>query len=75
MSSINNEVTKYLLENEIQALKVADHPNVVKNHDIIKNKDYTYIVMEYCPSNLSTYIKENKGLPEDKALEIFKQVV
>ena len=68
MTSINNEVTKYLLENELQALKIVDHPNVIKNYDIVKNKDYTYIVMEYCPSNLHTFIKNNRNVSEEKIL-------
>ena len=31
--------------------------------------------MEYCSSNLSDLIKANKAIPEDKAMELFKQIV
>lgn len=68
-------MTRYLLENELQALRIVDHPNLIKNYDIVKNKDFTYIVMEYCPSNLNAFIKNNRNVPEEKILEIFKQIV
>lgn len=63
MSSVNNDVTKYLLENELKALTIVDHPNIVKNYDIVKNRDFTNIVMEYCPSNLADFIKSSRAIP------------
>lgn len=68
MSTIDNEVTRYLLENELKALTISNHPNLVKCYDTVKNKDYTFIVMEYCPTNLNTFLKNNHNLSEDKIL-------
>lgn len=31
--------------------------------------------MEHCPSNLSDFIKSNNAIPEERALEFFKQIV
>jgi protein-serine/threonine kinase len=37
---------KYIY-NEIQALKMADHPNIVKLLEVFKDEKYIYIVLEY----------------------------
>lgn len=36
LKNIDNEVTQYLLKNEIKALKLTNHPNVLKAIDVIQ---------------------------------------
>ena len=35
--------------NEIEILKVAQHPNIIKLIDVFENTDALYIVLEYMP--------------------------
>ena len=75
MATINNEVTKYLLQNETQALRITDHPNVIKAYDIIHSQDKCYIVMEFCHLSLAEHIKGARMVPQEQAMEIFRQIV
>jgi calcium-dependent protein kinase len=34
---------------EINILSSLDHPNIVKYYETYENKEFLYIVMEYCP--------------------------
>ena len=43
----NSQYMKYL-KNEINILKMLNHPNIVKYDDIKKSKNHFYIIMEYC---------------------------
>ena len=46
------EMTEHDLEmqhNEIEILKVAQHPNIIKLIDVFENTDALYIVLEYMP--------------------------
>jgi serine/threonine protein kinase len=36
LKNIDNEVTQYLLKNEIKALRMTNHPNVLKAIDVIQ---------------------------------------
>jgi serine/threonine protein kinase len=36
LKNIDNEVTQYLLKNEIKALRITNHPNVLKAIDVIQ---------------------------------------
>lgn len=44
---------------EIQSLSVADHPNIVKLHEVVVNQSSINIVMEYIPYNLSDVISQH----------------
>ena len=44
LSKIHNEVEKYLLNNEINALKVLRHPNILQTVDILMTKNNVYII-------------------------------
>ncbi len=37
------------LKAEIKILQTLDHPNIVKYYETYENKEYVYVVMEYCP--------------------------
>lgn len=36
------------LDNEIKILMSLNHPNIVKLVEVVYERDYVYIVMEYC---------------------------
>jgi len=49
---------------EINVMKSLNHPNIVKYYDVVKTKDYWYIIMEYCDSgtfaDVIDYNKQHK---------------
>lgn len=48
MKEINNEVTRYLLQCEKEALMGVNSPYVLKSYDIYEEQQYCYIVTPYC---------------------------
>ena len=76
LKNIDNEVTQYLLKNEINALKTTNHPNVLRAIDVVQEPDFVYIVTDYLPNGtLAEYIEKRGSIAETEALEIFKQIV
>lgn len=58
---------KYL-NNEIEILKQLNHDNVVKLYDVIIDRQYKYLIFEYCSGGeLTKYIPKNKGVSEVQA--------
>lgn len=49
---------------EINVMKSLNHPNIVKYYDVVKTKDYWYIIMEYCDggtfADVIDYNKQHK---------------
>jgi len=63
LAKIQNEVEKYLLNNEINALRALNHKNILKTIDILMTKNNVYIVTEFCEfGDLQQMIKNNKKL-------------
>lgn len=84
MSEINNEVTKYLLSSEKNALTGLKHPNIVGCLDVVQEPRQCFIVTEYCQEGTVADLIKQKGktvcdlggrLPETEALAIFKGIV
>ena len=62
--------------NEIEMLKTIDHPNVLKYYEYFEDKNYYYIITEYCSGGeIMNYIKDRKGISEDAAAIIMKQLL
>ncbi|KZT62650.1 kinase-like protein [Calocera cornea HHB12733] len=61
---------------EQAALKMADHPNIVKLHDSIGvAPDTIYLVMEYCPEGaLDLYVQDNRLLDPSRIKHIMSQL-
>ena len=60
------------VKSEIDILKIAKHPNIIKLYDIFENEHFIFIIMEYCQGgDLFSYI-EKRGfrLKEDFAAKI-----
>ena len=72
-------VTAFDLEQvktEVEILKIAQHPNIIRLYDVFENEKYIYIIMEYCGGgDLFSYI-EKRGfkLKESKAAEIIHKL-
>ena len=76
LKNIDNEVTQYLLKNEVKALTMTNHPNVLKAIDMIQDENFVYVVTDYLPKGtLGDYITKRGVIPEREALEIFRQLV
>lgn len=76
LSKIQNEVENYLLNNEVNALKLLKHPNVLNTVDILMTKNNVYIVTEFCEGgDLLKYIKNNGPFPEARALALIKDII
>ncbi|KAK4548136.1 hypothetical protein LTR36_010005 [Oleoguttula mirabilis] len=66
----------YGLEREIAIMKLLEHPNIVRLYDVWENRNELYLIMEYVDGGeLFHYVDERKGLPEDEAVFIFRQIV
>ena len=61
---------------EIDILKIGQHPNIIKLHDVYENENYIYIVMEKCTGGdlLSYFEKRNYELPESRVCEIIHKL-
>ena len=64
------------IKSEIDILKIAKHPNIIKLYDVYENEKYIYIIMEYClGGDLFSYIeKRNFKLSEERAAEIIHKL-
>ena len=64
------------VKTEIEILKIAQHPNIIRLYDVFENEKYIYIIMEHCAGgDLFTYI-EKRGfqLKENRAAEIIHKL-
>ena len=61
---------------EMQILISLNHPNIIQVNEILENKSYYYIVMEYCAEgDLFNYIVHKKRLSEEETSFIFYQII
>jgi serine/threonine protein kinase len=69
-------VQKYLLNNEINALRALSHPHVIRTVEILMTKHNVYIMTEFCENgDLQQHIKRSAKLSELEALHITKDIV
>lgn len=66
-----------LVRNEIEILKVCQHPNIIKIYDVYENAEFIYIFMEYCEGgDLFTRLEKTKfKISEKKAAEYTIQLL
>ena len=64
------------IKTEIEILKIANHPHIIRLFDVFENIDYIYIIMEYCSGgDLFSYLENRKFIiPEKRAAEIIEQL-
>ncbi|KAI0805527.1 hypothetical protein GGR55DRAFT_281127 [Xylaria sp. FL0064] len=64
------------IEREVAVLKLIDHPNIVKLHDIWENRAEIYLVLEYMDGgDMFSYINAYGPLPEFEMVGYFRQIV
>ena len=64
------------VKTEVEILKIAQHPNIIRLYDVFENEKYIYIIMEFCGGgDLFGYI-EKRGfqLKESRAAEIIHKL-
>lgn len=54
---------------EIDCLKSLDQCNIVNLYKYYHFDDYVYLLMEFCPNDLASILKQNEGLAEDQLLK------
>lgn len=61
-----------LIKNEIDILKICQHPNIIRLYDVIENMNYIYIIMEFCAGGdlFKHFEKRNFSISEERANEI-----
>ena len=74
-----NDMSTFDLEqvkNEVEILKIANHPNIIKLHKVFESVDYIYIIMEYCAGgDLFSYLEQRQfKLKEERAAQIIQQL-
>ena len=74
-----NELSTFDLEQakiEIETLKIANHPNIVKLYDVFENADFIYIITEYCEGgDLFSYLEARDfQIKEQRAAQILHQL-
>lgn len=73
-ASLNN-VSKENLLTEIELLKTLQHEHIVQLKDFTWDENYIYIIMEFCSGgDLSTFIREQRTLPERIARRFLQQL-
>lgn len=62
--------------NEIEVLKILNHPNIIKLHEVFEGEKHVYFVMEYVKGGeLLAYLRERINYSEDTARKIMKSVL
>lgn len=64
------------ITNEIKIMLHLQHPNIITLYDYNFSDDLetVYLIMEYCPSDLNTYLKEKDALSEKETNSFFCQI-
>lgn len=64
------------VQREIRTMKLLNHPNIVRIHEVIGTKTKIYIVMEYVPGGqLSDKLSYANKLTESEARKYFQQLI
>ena len=69
------EVLQVIL-NEIVALRLLSHPNIVKLYKVYETDTDIHLLLEYIPhGDLYKRVKDLKRLPENEALELIRKLI
>ena len=66
-----------LAKAEIDILKICQHPNIIKIHEIFENKEFFFIVMELCEGgDLFAYLEKKRfRISESEAAEFIHKIL
>ncbi|XP_071960301.1 uncharacterized protein [Antedon mediterranea] len=74
-NKIENEEDLKRIKQEIEIMKMLDHPHIINVIDVFESKDKIVMVMEYASGGeLYDYINDDKMTPDD-AQKFFRQIV
>lgn len=63
-------------KDELEALRLLDHPNIIKVYDFFKEGNFFFIVLEYCTNGtLESYIKINGPIREPLLSSYVQQLI
>lgn len=72
LRSINTEVEKMLLGNELRALRQLQHDNIIQTYDICQTTSNVYIITEYCnQGDLSSQIRLKGSIHQASRRKVF----
>ena len=75
-SSINSQIAKTRFLREISLLKKFDHPFIAQFYEVIEDKTFYYLCMEFIQNgNLLDYVNTNGRLSEDTARRYFEELI
>ena len=65
-----------MVRNEIEALKLCQHPNIVRLYDVLENVDYIFLVMELLTGGTLRDYMKNRGnkIPESTARNFIRSI-
>lgn len=64
------------VQREISLMRLVKHPNILKLTDVFESEKHLYIVLEYAKQGeLFDYLISNRTIPEDQALDFFRQII
>lgn len=71
-----NKSLQTKVQREIALMRIVSHPNILRLIDVLESQRHLYIILEYAQNGeLFDYLIENKSLPEDIAIDLFRQMV
>ncbi|KAL9267648.1 CBL-interacting serine/threonine-protein kinase 21-like protein [Drosera capensis] len=66
----------YQVQREIKTMRLLNHPNIIRIHEVLGTRSKIYIVMEYVSGGqLSDKLSYSKRLTEGEARQLFQQLV
>ena len=71
--TINTDVNRSHVKNEITLQQLVHHPNVVRLYEPLYSNTHIYMVLELCHTDLKKYLLSRPPLPEHEAQAIFKE--
>lgn len=71
-----NEKLFKVANREISIMRILDHPNIIKLHEIYEDEKYLSLVLEYCSGgDLFEYLFERHHLCEEEAAHILHNIL
>jgi len=68
--------TRYLLQKEIEIMKLIDHPNLLMLHEIFEDQTTMYLVLEMCEGGaLDDLLKKMKRFTEKQGALAMQQII
>ena len=75
-SRIKNQADIDRIKREIRILKLLNHPNIIKLHDLVETQKEIFLVMDYCEGGeLFELINKSEKIDESAAKKIYSQII